>query len=166
MGRRFTSQRVPSEKNYVSTNAAGQASGAAVNIIVAQSDNGIADNSMGIPATVKAIYVMSSMSLDSISVEGGTSAVALVKDIAGSMFAALNPNGALSNTTQQQCIYWFRMSPGRATDSPMRHIGWIKIPKRHQIFNEGDNLRWVMSITSITPSIDWGHCSNFVYKHR
>ena len=166
MVRRFTSQRVPSEKNYVATNAAGQTSGAAVNIIIAQSDNGIADNSMGVPAVVKAIYVMSSMSLDAISAEGGTAAVALVKDIAGSMFSALNPNAALSNTTQQQCIYWYRMSPGRATDSPTRHIGWIKIPKRHQIFNEGDNLRWVMSITSITGGIDWGHCSNFVYKHR
>jgi len=163
VGRRYISQS-PAEKNYVVSNQAGIASGVSSNVVVANANDGNLDQDVKFPSRIKAVYIMSSFGTDSISQGGATGACCLIKDVGGSQFAALNPNAALSNVTQNQMIYWFRMEPGRVSDSPIRHIGWQKIPKRHQIFNEGDLLRWVMNI--VNPAIDWSHCSNFVYKYR
>ncbi len=156
---------IPVEKNYVISSQDGIASGTSANIIVAKSDGLANDNSVGIPAIIKAVYVMSSMSQNFISTTSPLTACCLIKDIGGSQFAALNPNAALSNVTQNQMIYWFRMNNGRLSDSQIRHIGWIKLPRRHQVFNEGDILRWVMN-GSNPDTANWEHCSNFVYKHR
>ncbi len=167
MGRRFSSRRRninPAEKNYVINSQDGIASGTSANLVLVKADDLGNDNSISFPGIVKAIYVMSSMAQANISTFAGIMAACLIKDIGGTQFSALNPQGPHSNQTQQQLIYWYRMNAGRISDSYIRHVGWIAIPKRHQIFNEGDALRWVMNDVN-SEAQQWEHCTNVVYKH-
>lgn len=153
-----------SEKNYLINNAAATPSGTSINLVVVESNGGTGDNDVGIPARVKAIFIESSISVNTLGI-GGTMALAIVKDIGGTSFAALNPNGVLSNITQQQMFYFIRMSPSQS-NNPFRLFGWLKIPKRHQIFNEGDSLRHVMNVVTVGGSADWEHCTTHIYKHQ
>ncbi len=162
---RSRSLQSPAEKNYVISSQDGIASGTSSNVIVANCNDGNLDQDVKIPCRIKAVYIMSAMAAEFISTTSSLAAACLIKDVGGSSFAALNPNAALSNVTQNQMIYWYRMLNGRSADTPTRHIGWIKIPKRHQIFNEGDLLRWVMNCSN-PDTATWEHCSNFVYKYR
>ncbi len=151
----------PAEKNYVLSNASGQVTGSVVSVRFAHADGLSADESIGIPGRIKAVFVSSSLAPEAIAV-GSTLAVGLLKSPGDALFSGTNPNAILSNVTQQHMILWYRMMPTRE-DAALKFIGWVKIPKRHQIFNEGDSLRWNMSVTSV--GFDWSHCSNFVYKH-
>ncbi len=162
MGRRFRrSMKQPGEKNYVITNAAGVPSGTVSSVIVADADDGILDDSVGVPGTVRAIFVSASIGVGTL-VAGATMAIWLGKDIGGGQFPTMDPNTVLANVTQQQTIYWLRMQ-AHPTTNPMKFVGWLKIPRRHQIFNEGDRLRWNMNVTNAGQ--DYDHCTNFVYKH-
>jgi len=153
-----------SEKNYVINNAAALPSGTNTNIVIAEANDGLGDNDIGVPGRVKAIFVESAISVDTLGI-GGLMAIAFVKDIGGTQFAALNPNGVLSNQTQQQMMYYVRMSPSQS-NNPFRLYGWLKIPKRHQIFNEGDLLRQVINVITVGGSADYSHCTTHIYKHQ
>ncbi len=90
--------------------------------------------------------------------------IALLKAIGGATGSFSNPNGVLSNFTQQQTFLWIRMTP-KNIFSAHNFVGWVKIPKRHQVFNEGDSLVLNTSI-SYTIGETWSQCANFVYKWR
>ena len=129
---------------------------------IAHCDNGTLDDSVQIASKIKAVFVSASVSSD-IAAGPETMAILMAKIPGGLIGNLSNPNGALSSFTQQQTFLWLRMAPKLPT-SAHNFIGWVKIPPRHQIFNEDDKLVW--SISAATPSGTYNHCSNFVYKHR
>ncbi len=153
-----------SEKNYLINNAAALPSGTTTSISVAVSNDGSADSSIGIPGRVKALMIQSAIYVDTLGI-GGTMALAILKDIGGLQFLGFNPNGVLSNLAQQQMIYYIRMSPSQA-NQPFKVFGWLKIPKRHQIFNEGDALVYKLNVVTVGGSADYSHCTTFIYKHQ
>ena len=154
--------RPPREKNYFISNSSGVATGTSTRITFAVADNGSADNSIHFPGKIKAVYVTGACATGTL-VAGATMAAILVKDVGGAQFAALNPNGTLSNLTQQQTIFYTRMSL-HSSSNPLKFVGWIKIPRRHQIFNEGDELVWVYQCTNV--GSDYEHCTTFIYLHE
>lgn len=153
-----------SEKNYFVTNGAALPSGSLTALVIADADDGITDNSIGIPGRVKAVFIESAVSVDVLGI-GGTMGIGIVKDIGGNNFGTFNPNGQPSNEQQQQLIYFLRMSPSQS-NNPFRLFGWLKIPRRHAIFNEGDKLRMNISVTTVGGSADYSHCTTFIYKHQ
>lgn len=163
MGRRYYSRNYSgpvAEKNYVVSNGAGVTAGNHTVIVIAHANNGTGDNDVKIASRIKAIFVSAALGADTLSA-ADTMAVAMVK-IPGGTTGLSNPNGPLSDFTQQQTFLWLRMTP-RTQNDAHNFIGWVKIPKRHQIMNEGDELVWSMSSG---PTSTFSHCTNFVYKHR
>lgn len=165
MARRFGSSRYsgpPAEKNYVASDQSGISTGSEVAVTIADADNQQNDNSMSLRSRLKAVFISSSISSE--TPDGAFQmGVMLIKVPGGLVGNISNPNGALNDFTQQNCILWIRMSPKDAANAH-NFVGWYKIPRRHQIFNESDILQWRMSL--ITPGTTWSHCSNFVYKWR
>ena len=155
-----SSNSQPAEKNYVSTNGAGVTASFATVIDVADADNGSGDGDIAFPSTVKAVFVSASLAADTLSA-ADTFGVLMAK-VPGGASGLSNPNGPLNNQTQSWTFLWLRMTP-RTQNTAHTFIGWVKIPKRHQIFNEGDKLVWSMSSG---PTSTYSHCSNFVYKYR
>ncbi len=164
MARRFRSFKPMSEKNYLINNAAALPSATTTIINVATSNDGTGDADIGIPGKVKAVMIQSAISVDTLGI-GGLMALALLKDIGGDMFDSFNPNSVLTNTAQQQMIYYIRMSPSQS-NQPFKLFGWMKIPRRHQIFNEGDQLRYFINVITVGGSADYSHCTTFIYKHQ
>ncbi len=163
MGRRYTFKPM-SEKNYLINNAASVTSGTTTEIVVADANDDINDSSIGVPGKVKAIFIQSAVYVDTLGI-GGTMALALVKDIGNTMYTGFNPNGVISNPHQQNMIYYVRMSPSQA-NQPFKLFGWLKIPRRHQIFNEGDRLKYFINVVTVGGSADYSHCTTFIYKHQ
>ncbi len=150
------------EKNYVLSNAAGIGSGIQTTVDVAHCESGAFDDSVDTASKVKAIFVSASLAADVVT--GADTMGVLMAKIPGGLVGNLsNPNGILNGFTQQQTFLWLRMTP-RTQNFAHQFIGWVKIPPRHQIFNEDDKIVWSMSVT--TPGNTYSHCSNFVYKHR
>ena len=152
--------RSPAEKNYLASNGAGVTSGALTVIDIAKANNGSGDSDVAFPATIKAVFVSASLAADTLSASD-TFGVLMAK-IPGGAGGLSNPNGPLSSTTQSWTFLWLRMTP-KTQNNAHNFIGWVKIPKRHQIFNEEDKLVWAMSSG---PTSTYSHCSNFVYKYR
>lgn len=155
----FRSMLPVAEKNYVLSNGAGVAAGTVSQIIIALADGLGNDNSVEFPCRVKAIYITGSIRSQTY-LGGGTTGFMLYKDT-GNANPAMNPNSVISNIGQQITFLWRRMSsttglPGITFD------GWVRIPKRFQIFNEGDALRCSLSATADV----YDFCMNFVYKWR
>jgi len=150
----------PAEKNYLSSNGAGVTSGALTVIDIADATNGSGEDDVGFPSTIKAVFVSASLAADTLSASD-TFGILMAK-IPGGATGLSNPNGPLNNQTQSWTFLWLRMTP-RTQNTAHNFIGWVKVPKRHQIFNEGDKLVWAMSSG---PTSTYSHCSNFVYKYR
>ncbi len=150
----------PAEKNYTASNAAGVTAGALTVLDIANANNGSADGDVGFPCTIKAVFVSSSLAADTLSASD-TFGVLMAK-IPGGASGLSNPNGVLNNQTQSWTFLWLRMTP-RTQNTAHNFIGWVKVPKRHQIMNEGDKLVWAISSG---PTSTYSHCSNFVYKYR
>jgi len=146
----------------VASSLSGTGTGVLTEVTIANCDNLATDNSVGFGSTIKAIFISSSV-FTSIGSDASTMAIQLVKLDGNTTSALSNPNGTLNPFTQNMSIFWFRMTP-RTQNFAHNFIGWLKLPRRRQIFNEGDTLIWRMSV--IIPSGDWSHCSNFVYKWR
>ncbi len=163
--RSFASRRSfsgpPAEKNYVVSNGAGVTAGAITILAIAESNGLAGDNDMKIPATLKAIFVSASLAADTLSA-ADTMGVLIAKVGAGQSGSLSNPNGVLDNFTQTRTFMWLRMTP-RTQNTAHNFIGWVRVPPRFQIFNEGDQLVWSMSLG---PTSTYSHCTNFVYKHR
>ncbi len=151
----------PAEKNYVVANGAGVTSGFLTEITVAHANNGTGDNDVKVASKIKAVFISASIAADTLSA-ADTMGVLLAKLPGGISGSLSNPNGVLNNFTQAQTFVWLRMTP-RTQNTAHNFIGWVRIPPRHQIFNEGDELVWAMSSG---PTATYSHCSNFVYKHR
>ena len=165
MVRRFYSKKYSgpvAEKNYVLYNTSAIGTGVQTTVDIAHCDNGTLDDSVQIASRIKAIFVSSAVYSDTPT-DADTMGVLIAKIPGGLIGNLSNPNGALSSFTQQQTFLWLRMTP-RPQATAHNFIGWVKIPPRHQIFNEDDKLVWSISI--ISPSGTYSHCSNFVYKHR
>ncbi len=161
--RSYSSKRYsgsPAEKNYLSSNGAGVTSGALTVIDIAKANNGSGDSDVGFPCTIKACFVSASLAADTLSASD-TFGVLMAK-IPGGASGLSNPNGSLNSQTQAWTFLWLRMTP-RTQNTAHNFIGWVKIPKRHQIFNEEDKLVWAISSG---PTSTYSHCSNFVYKYR
>ena len=165
MVRRYYSRKFSgpaAEKNYVSYNTSGIGTGVQTTVDIAHCDNASLDDSIKAASKIKAVFVTASLFAD-IESDAATMGVLMAKIPGGLIGNLTNPNGALSSFTQQQTFLWLRMTP-RTQQTAHNFIGWVKIPPRHQIFNEDDKLVWSMSIT--VPTGTYSHCSNFVYKHR
>ncbi len=128
------------------------------NIVIAHANNGTGDNDIKLPGTVKAVFVSASLYSDTAT--GVETMGVLMAKLPGGSGLLSDPNGVLDAFTQQQTFLWLRMTP-RTQNFGHQFIGWVKIPPRHQIFNETDQLVWRMSMNSV-----YNHCTNFVYKHR
>ncbi len=150
------------EKNYVATNASGVGTGVATVVDIAHCETLGNDDSVDTGSVIKAVFVSASLSADVLQA-ADTLGVLMAKIPGGLIGTLSNPNGVLSGFTQNLTFLWLRMTP-RTQNFAHQFIGWVKIPPRHQIFNEEDKLVWSMSITSVGNT--YSHCSNFVYKHR
>ncbi len=150
------------EKNYVVSNASGIGTGIQTTVDIAHCETISNDDSVSTGSKIKAVFISASLAADAVT--GADTMGVLLAKIPGGLIGNLsNPNGVLNGFTQQQTFVWLRMTP-RTQNFAHQFIGWVKIPPRHQIFNEEDKLVWSMSVS--TPGNTYSHCSNFVYKHR
>ena len=157
--RRIISRLPVADKNYVLSNGSGIAAGTTTSIVLVSADGAGNDNSVEFPCKVQAIYlVMNARSATDAG--GGTFAVAMYKN-PGNALGAFNPNNTFTNVMQSHIFWWQRMS-NNSQGLGVVFNGWVKIPKRFQIMNEGDTI-----VLGINFTVDaYSHCTNAVYKWR
>lgn len=155
--RRILGRLPVAEKNYVLNQATGVAGGTVSTLVVASADDLGNDNSVSFPCKIKMVYVVGAL-LQKVQTAGGTLACAMYKDTGGAG-VIINPNAIIPNRDQIQMFWWQRMLEETLSLNAFKFAGWIRIPKRFQIFNEGDQLRFTLNATD-----NYDHCVNFVYK--
>ena len=161
MGRRYRSTYSPAEKNYILTNQDGITSGNIITIDVVNADDASNEDSVKYPCRVKAVFVTCSVGAATLAT--GSFCAASISKSVGGVGRVLNPAIALTNDAKSRTFWWIRMAAHIST-RPLKFVGWVRIPKRWQIFMEADRLVWNVTCTSV--GFTWEHCSNFVYKWR
>ncbi len=160
-GSRKYSNTPAAEKHYILSNAAGITAGTNSDVVIADSDNGTNNNSVKSASKVKAVFCSVSLAADTLSASD-TFGVLLCKVPGGLVGNVSSPNGVLNSFTQSITFMWLRMTP-RTQNTAHNFIGWVKVPPRHQVFNEGDTLLWR---SNSGPTSTFSVCANFVYKSR
>lgn len=139
MRRRFS--RPPKEKHYVQFDAS-VAAATQGNILLAVADDGAAANSVKFPSSVKQIYIEFSFFGAAASINTGHRITwAVIKNPGGKYTtASLDTFDIEASNLVGQVIRAGQMRSGNGAEQRYVWAGYIKIPRRHQIFNEADTL--------------------------
>lgn len=168
--RRFNQQRLPGSKNYVPVTASGVASGVASAVDVANAvvtPAAVVD--VNYPCRIKSIYLDMSLYFTAAPVAGGRIDWLMFKSPSSSITNAVaDPDTGLYAFSGNAIPYVFaagRGNPGQegnAGTSQYRIVGRIKVPKRFQLMNQEDSIRFNAKGTGAT----WGMCGMFTYLWR
>lgn len=137
-----------------------------VNISQIVNASGAADgiSAVDFPCTIKAIHLDLSVLPDVAGAITTQSTVVIFKSPANSVAVPIGADlTAQGNSVLASYIIWSFQGANPTVGTPVhRFFGWIKIPRRFQIFNEGDLLR----IASVTSAVAHTRCTRVVYKWR
>lgn len=167
MGRSIRGLIPPAEKGGLSNE--GNIAAATTNydvVAVADENVNVNDNSVGIPSRIKAIYLDTTIVFNAAPAAGDKIFWGIRKNPSGSL-AQIVPS-VTQIYVNKQWDFWFFLGqgkPGTAVGGvPYRIVGWFKIPRRHQIFNRGDQLE--VAIRNDSAGTVAQFCSMYLYKWR
>lgn len=140
MVRRFS--RPPKEKHYVQFDAS-LAAATQGSIQLAVADDGTADNSVKFPSRIRQVYIEFAFFGAAASINTGHRVTwALVKNPGGVYTTAdIDTFNLEASNLVGQIIRAGQMRTGNGAEQRYVFAGYIKIPRRHQVFNESDNLQ-------------------------
>lgn len=160
--RRRQSMLSPWVKNVLQIQTVGQVAGTPLSLQLAKADNGTDDDSTSFPALIKAMYFDLTI-LSSAGVTAGQRiAYALWFDPADVL---VNTASTITMDPQFKRQAWFMgqgQPGGQGVGVPYRIVGWIKIPKKYQLLQENDAIRF--NIEGALAAFDI--CGLVIYRWR
>lgn len=138
--------RQPAQKNYNQAIGNAVAINVAANLIAVVNASGTPDgiSQVDYPATVKMFYIDYTLAHDAIPAVVPEVVVAIWKNPGNNMTVPTPANLlALGNWTGVSQVFFVAQgSPGvyAGDNNQLRIRGWIRIPRRHQVMNEGDRI--------------------------
>lgn len=166
--RSVRSLRSPAQKNYFQTFTTGIVGGVVTNYNLAVASSGAHPDGISIvewPSRIKAIWVDYTGVFD-VTPAAVLQAVCLLRKNPGTQFgvpSAANMTGIGNSGFAANVIFSLQGAPGTNLGGEnFRFRGWLKIPPRHQVFNESDSLQWITYMGTNTHT----DCLLSTYKWR
>lgn len=154
----------PAQKNVTQwiANAVGAATANAQDFVIASgTPDGL--NDVEYPSTVKMIFLDVTLTVDAVPATPSQQTLIIWKN-QGTQ--GTNPTHAqlvaLGNWAGNSKVLFTVGNMQSNTANVLRYRGWVRIPRRHQIFNEND----VMTIVASNAIGAWSWCGVVIYKWR
>lgn len=164
--RRIRSLISPAQKNYFQTIANGVAAATVAEYEIVRATgapDGIAQ--VDFPARVKMIYLDITMVSESAAPVVLPEAVIIIRKNEGNLYgvpAVASLTGIGNSAFASKVFFTMQGVPGTQEGFQLRYRGWIRVPPRLQVFNEGDTMEIETTMTQVLRT----DCILCIYKWR